>query len=264
MRKKVIVSTIILVLTISMLTSMTVGRAQYVLIAPNLEIRSPLANFNEIYTNTTIDVEVAVTRLKDGPEIKNLYYSIDGHTLNALELVKDPELVAFGPDKTGYIYFGRTILENLPEGNYTLIAHANDENGRTFSDSVVFRVDLDYEAPRVIFLSPLNQTYDSSQIPLIFAANGQDINNAYYMLDWNGGDQVQITGNTTLRGLSDGSHVIYLSVDTEKGHDVRVTSFNVSSTQTDNPLQAVVIITIVLAVVVVAGLLVYTKNTNAT
>jgi hypothetical protein len=262
MRKKVIVSTIILVLTISMLSSIAVDRAQYALIAPTLEIWSPHAYFTEIYTNTTIDVEIAVTRLKDGPEIKNLYYSVDGYTLNTLELVKDPKLFAFGPDKTGYIYYGRTILENLPEGNYTLIAHAMDENGRTFSDSIDFRIDLDYEPPRVVLLSPLNQTYADSQIPLIFAANGQIIKNAYYLLEWNGRERIQITGNTTLRGLSDGSHVIYLSVDTEKGHSVSIMTFNVNSTQTDNPLQAVVII-IVVAVVVVAGLLVYHKKHKA-
>ena len=194
MSKKAVTVTISLVLIVSMLLSMGVinlARANFALIAPSIEIRSPRDYYTKVYQNTTIDVEIAVSVLKDAPAIQKIVYSLDGDTnLKVPDITKDNQLVSFGPDRTGYIYYGRAVLENLPEGNHTLVAHYMDVTSRVMSARVDFRIDLDYEPPRVLLLSPQNQTYSSSHIPLIFTVNGKEIRNAYYILDLNGREPI--------------------------------------------------------------------------
>jgi hypothetical protein len=59
--------------------------------------------------------------------------------------------------------------------------------------------------PEMSFLSPLNQTYYNSSVSLIFTVD-KPVNWMGYSLD--GKDNVTITGNTTIMGLSAGLHNI--------------------------------------------------------
>ncbi len=194
--KSIILAVTALAMAISSISS---ASAQSAMIAPSVEIRSPISSYTKIYSNTTIEIEIVVTNYKDAPEIQKIYYSLDGRTLTIANMTKGDELDTFADNKTGYVCYGRGVLENLPEGNYTLLVHVMDANGKTIGNRVNFTIDLDYKPPTL--LSPQNQTDYSSQVPLTFCVY-EGIVYAYYSL--NGGAPVYVTGNTTLTGLSDG------------------------------------------------------------
>jgi hypothetical protein len=60
-------------------------------------------------------------------------------------------------------------------------------------------------SPEVKVLSPLNQLYNDSSVPLVFTVD-KPVNWLGYSLD--GKENITISGNTTLTGLSNGSHNI--------------------------------------------------------
>jgi hypothetical protein len=69
-------------------------------------------------------------------------------------------------------------------------------------------IPLDYGVPPEIkVLSPLNQLYNDSIVPLVFTVD-KPVNWLGYSLD--GKENITISGNTTLTGLSNGSHNITL------------------------------------------------------
>jgi hypothetical protein len=136
------------------------------------------------------------------------------------------------------------------------------------STSEIFTVDTTYRYPTVTIISPLNQTYTQNEIPLIYAVD-EEIYLARYTLDGhNGIFNYSFHENTTLTGLSEGSHKIIVSVFTVKtnANPSQITYFNVNTTKTDNPLtmsnQAnLILIAIVVAIVAVASIsLVYFKR----
>ena len=179
-----------------------------------------------------------------------------------VEKGEDGIYVASVPD-----LYGRTILENLPEGNYTLIAHAMDFNGRTFSDQVDFRKDLDYEPTEITLLSTQNLTYFSSETPLIFTVNKNSIKNSYYILDSNLKELVYINGNTTITGLSNGTHQIAVVVQTEDGRDgTNLTYFSINSTKTGFPISfsliTFIVVTLIGISIVTALAIIFYKKRN--
>jgi N-acetylneuraminic acid mutarotase len=62
---------------------------------------------------------------------------------------------------------------------------------------------LETTAPKISLLMPLNQSYNESSVPLVFSVD-KLVNWTGYSLD--GQDNVTVTGNTTLSGLSNGLH----------------------------------------------------------
>jgi hypothetical protein len=136
------------------------------------------------------------------------------------------------------------------------------------STSEIFTVDTTYRYPTVTIISPLNQTYTKNEIPLTYAVD-EEIQWAYYKLDGHWGNfNYSFYENTTLTGLSEGSHKIIVSVFTVKrnANPSQITYFNVNTTKTDNALTMsnqtnLILIVVVIAVVVVASVsLVYFKR----
>lgn len=110
--------------------------------------------------------------------------------------------------------------------------------------------------PKIYLQSPLNQSYGTGNVSLVFAAD-KTVNWTGYSLD--GRRNITITGNTTLTELSSGLHNITVySNDTfgNMGASENVT-FRISS---PFPILTVVSISGVMLVVVVAALLVYLKK----
>jgi hypothetical protein len=266
MDKKVVIA--ICIISILIVPFIPIGKGDFMLTAPAVYIRSPHHASLEVYKNTTITIDIAVTRFVDGPDIEKLVYSLDGHTLKFLDIIRDNQVVDFGPTKTGYIYYGMAVL-SLAEGDYTLVAHAVYVDGRTFSNSVDFRIDLDYVPPTVTLLSPLNQTYNRSEIPLVFTVDGLNFKKAHYVLDSKTNDSVSITGNTTLNGLSTGSHHIRLLVDAEVGHITYNTVFTINQTQPNDTfafgeeVNIIVIVVVGVAIGFVITALLYRRKKQA-
>lgn len=255
--KTAIKSIILLVTAIALaISSIPSSSAQSYMIAPSVEIRSPISSYTKVYSNTTIEIEIVVANFKDAPEIQKIYYSLDGHTLTLANMTKEDKLVTFADNKTGYIYYGRAVLENLPEGNYTLIVHVMDANSKTIGSTVNFTIDLDYKPPT--FLSPQNQTHYSSQVPLTFCVY-EEIVYAYYSL--NGGAPVYVTGNTTLTGLSDGPNQLNFLVKFQVTIYGFVSSFNFSKDQSNFLAQMLpTVLGIVFVLLIVTAIAIYKKG----
>jgi hypothetical protein len=122
------------------------------------------------------------------------------------------------------------------------------------SSSVNFTIDA--ISPTVSVLSPVNRTYDISNVPLNFAIS-EPVSQIAYSLD--GKENITISGNTTVTGLANGEHNLTIYAEDEAG--------NVGASETISftvdvpfPTLLVVAVSVAVAVVVATGLLVYFKK----
>ena len=157
---------------------------------PTISILSPE---NKTYTVNNVSLAFGVSE-----HISWASYSLDGQanvTIGNIPLVH------------GIGTFGNTTLIGLPDGTHSLIVYARDEaRNKGSSDMIYFTIDT--IAPSISILSLENKTYDTIDIPLNFTLT-EPVSWMGYSLD--GQANVTITGNTTLTGLSYGSHnlVVY-------------------------------------------------------
>lgn len=186
-------------------------------------VQSPRLSSERIYQNSTVDLEISVTIQKDSPDITGIYYSLDGSTNRTLILQQ----------KSEQVYFAVGALKNLTEGNHTLMAYSLDALGRVTSTEVPFTVNTSFTYPTISIISPVNQSYSTNEVPLTYSIDAQ-VKWAYYALD--NSDSKAFSGNMTLTGLSAGPHQINVSALTAWGYAEQVAYFNVSATQTSNPL----------------------------
>jgi hypothetical protein len=103
---------------------------------------------------------------------------------------------------------GETELFNLAQGEHNIILYANDSAGNMGSSNRVF-FSVNSLPPTIIMLSPLNQSYGSTDIQLAFTLN-QNATSMAYSLD--GQRNVTIVGNVTIAALNNGSHHITVFV----------------------------------------------------
>jgi len=111
--------------------------------------------------------------------------------------------------------------------------------------------------PKISILSPLNQTYNETDIPLVFVVN-KPVNWTGYSLDGKG--DVTVTGNDTIANLTNGLHSITFYANDTFGNvgASETISFSVAA-PTSFPTTLVITV-VVAAAVVGAGLFVYFKK----
>jgi len=97
---------------------------------------------------------------------------------------------------------GNTTLSGLPEGSHNLVIYAEDTGGNT-GDSETFYFAVDNTPPSISLLTTENKTYSTSDIQLNFTVTEPT---AWIGYSLDGQKNVTIIENTTLSGLSDGSH----------------------------------------------------------
>ena len=112
--------------------------------------------------------------------------------------------------------------------------------------------------PKISVLSPLSQTYNESSVPLLFILD-KPANWTGYSLD--GFQNITVTGNATLTGLSDGNHsfVIYGNNSYGKIGTSETVHFVVNS---PTPWILTAATVVVVVAIVGIGLLVYFKKRN--
>ena len=114
---------------------------------------------------------------------------------------------------------GDTIISGLSDGLHHLVVYANDTVGNMgVSSTVNFVVQIpqvDTTPPTIIITSPKETTYSTSEIDLTFTIN-EPVSWRAYSLD--GEDNVTITGNTVLSGLSDEEHSIRIFARDNSGN----------------------------------------------
>jgi hypothetical protein len=115
---------------------------------------------------------------------------------------------------------------------------------------VTFSVDC------VTVLSPRSQTYDASDVSLLFEVP-TSINDFAYSLDWQ--DRIATSGNTTLSGLCSGNHNVTVYVTDEAGNTgaSETVFFDV---EVPFPILPVAAVSVAVAAVVAVAVLVYQKK----
>ena len=264
MKRTALALTLILALSVSTIAGMQtleVAKANF-LPAPAIIIYSPAPI---IYTNTSLPLHVVVNILNNSPEIVRILYCVDGNSNVTLTNLTRTDHVWFDPNKVGSEFRVTSILDNLAEGNHTLKVYSQDADGKEMSSSVKFTINTQYRYPEVLILSPQNKTYTTTEVPLTWTCDEQIVS-ADYILDPPLYGSTALSGNTTLTGLSNGTHTITVYVFTERGQaNSQTVHFTVSPEvqQQTEPFPTAVVVAVcgISAVVVtVAGLWVYFKK----
>ena len=245
---------------------------------PSIEIFSPFSLV--VYSNASVPLHVRVNILPSEPDITYILYSLDGKANVTLTNLAKEENVGYWTSTKGVIASGTAFsaqvsMDNLADGKHTLIVYAHYANGKEMSRSREFTVDTHYKpyTPELAILSPQNQTYTTTEVPLIWACNEQKIV-ADYTLDllshiplyayFTLSENASLPGNTTLADLSNGTHTLTVYVITERGTASQTVHFAVSlETQLQpEPFPTTLVVAASLATVVMVGvgLLVYFKK----
>jgi hypothetical protein len=259
---------LILTLSISIIAgsqTLEVAEANF-LPAPAIIIYSPAP---VISANTSIPLNVGVNILNNSPEIVRILYSVDGNSNVTLTNLTRTDNVWFDPNKVGSEFRATSILDNLAEGTHTLKVYSQDAAGKEMSSSVEFTIDTHYKYPEVVLLSPHNTTYASTEVPLTFTCDRQ-IWSADYVLEGDilegEGGHMSLSGNTTLTGLSNGTHTITVYVFTTEREQAnsQTVHFTVNiETQLQPepfPTALVTIVSVASLSVLGIGLLIYFKK----
>ncbi len=134
-----------------------------------------------------------------------------------------------GVEWMGYSLDGRanvtitsgTRLFGLSQGEHFVTIFANDSAGNMgVSNTVHFSVDT--RAPDIKIIVPANQSYDSTDVQLIFAIN-EEVASLAYSLD--GGATVAVIGNITLVALSNGAHHVTVYATDDIGNVAQETVY---------------------------------------
>ena len=137
-----------------------------------------------------------------------------------------------------------TKLLGLSQGGHYVTIYANDSMGNMGASATVY-FSVDMLGPRITVLSPQNQSYDSTDVQLLFTID-EAAKYLAYSLDSQ--DTVTILGNVTLPALSDGSHriTVYATDDLGNTSDQKM-YFTIATFPTVLVVAALVIIIIALA-----------------
>jgi hypothetical protein len=238
---------------------------------PSLEIFSPISP--KVYPNASVLLNVRVNVLPSEPDITCIRYSLDGKAnVTIINLAKE-ENVGYWTSTKGVIASGtaftaKVYMDNLADGAHSLIVYAHYANGKEMSRSTEFTVDTNYKhhPPELVILSPQNQTYTTAEVPLTFTID-EPFSFAHCVIDrkFALNESMFLSGNTTLTGLSNGSHTVRLVVGTEKEIVTQTTYFsiNIDDPSTNNPdptIPAVVAGSIGATAAVGFGLMAYFKK----
>jgi len=211
-----------------------------------------------------------------------LNYSIDGKYNGPIPLVINYEGLHVITQGTGLVN-----LPELSEGKHRLTIYTEADiynNGlfnfpgsvfkpkinsdgtvyysASYDDTVYFYIDS--TPPNMSILSPENKTYTAADIPLNFTVD-ENVSQVTYSLD--GNDNTTIAGNTTLTGLSTGSHNVTMYARDVAGNTgaSETIYFAIAEEQRQEPepepFPTILVVASVASVAVVsAGLLSYFKK----
>ena len=149
---------------------------------------------------------------------------------------------------------GNSTIIELTNGLHNVLVYANDSLGNIgASQTINFTIAV---PPKISILSPLNQTYTNSDVPLTFNVD-KPANWLGYSID----EQLNttITGNTTISGLSPGEYNLTVYANDTYGNRVASKTISFSITK-PFPTVSAAIISVIAIIVVVAALLVYFKK----
>lgn len=193
---------------------------------PTISILSPE---NKMYTVNDVSLTFSVSESTSW-----IGYSLDGQTNATIT--------------------GNITLSDLSDGLHTLTVFANDSAGNMGPSEMVYFI-IDTEAPDIQILSPENKTYATSSVSLNCSVN-ESTSWIAYSIDNQA--NVTITGNTTITGLSDGSHSLKAYAEDMAGNTgASETVYFRIETKEAEPFPTMIVAAIVIIVVVGAVVFVY-------
>jgi hypothetical protein len=243
MKRTAVALTLILALlssTIAGTLLVNLANANY-LPPPSLEIFSPISP--KVYPNASVQLNVRANVLPSEPDITYIRYSLDGKANITLSSLAEEENTWYWTTTKGVIapgtaFTAKVYMDNLADGKHTLNVYAHYADGKEMSKSREFTVDTNYKPykPDLVILSPQNQTFTTAEVPLTFVVN-EPILHAHYMLDREDpflflSGETELTGNSTLTGLSNGIHNITVTLVTAKGSTSQTTHFTINTDET--------------------------------
>lgn len=118
------------------------------LIAPAMTLITPMP---VTYQNSSVPLFFGAKVLTDSPEIISLSYSLDGNDNTTITEIGKTGMQHFETQtgfQTGYTYHinDTLTLDNLTDGNHTLLVYSQDAIGTEMSGSVQFTVDTANES----------------------------------------------------------------------------------------------------------------------
>jgi len=231
--------------------------ADFISFSSGVTIFSPL---NRTYTSKFLTLNFSIAC---GWGIRySLNYSIDGKYGGPMPyVIKNPE-------ELHIVYYGTGLvkLPELSEGAHSLTVYlkTNQNNNHIrplYVDTINFAIDL---PPNISILSPVNKTYTvanitEAKIPLDFTVS-ENASQVAFSLD--GQDYILTAGNTTLTGLSVGSHNVTMYARDLAGNAgaSETVTFAMVAKPESFPTLLVIIASGASVAVVGVGLLVYFKK----
>jgi|GEM_PF-3174827 hypothetical protein len=185
--------------------------------APNLSYCYPLSP-PFIYQNSTFGVSLVYGQPVNWTQFESFSYTLDGDSNCMLNYSKNEVSPYWNYSVSG-------TLENVANGNHTIVVHGNYVNGSTRQIwDTTFTVDTTFSTPVVTVISPLNQTYHTGKIDVAYAVDSPTIM-AYYSIDAPGSRPSNYTTfngsrRLTLTDLPDGNYKISFWVRTEAGEHI--------------------------------------------
>lgn len=250
---------------------------------PKISILSPEHNSTVNTDNISVSfkVEVGESKSAESTMVWNVYYKADWLENNTYVYEYVPATSNYPETKTD---FSATMnLTEIPEGRHTIIVYATEKgtyyeppfsewpmwslrfNVKSYSFQIIgasivsFTVDV---TPLTVTVSPIaNQILSksgTSDVPLNFTVNGSAPKISYAL---DGQDNVTITGNMTLAGMSVGLHnvIVYVWDATGNIGASENLSFTVAEPEFFSVVPVAAVFTAVVAVVT-AVFLVYHKK----
>jgi len=171
MKRKNLVLIAILTLTLSMVTSLLVvdlASANY-LPPPSIEIFSPISA-PKVYNVSSVLLHVRVNALpSESSRIISISYCLDGKANVTLTDLTRTDEGYWGSTRgdivAGHGFSVKTTMDNLSEGQHTLIVYSHAADGKEMSRSVEFTVDYDYVPPENPFGLPNNFFNGTATLP---------------------------------------------------------------------------------------------------
>jgi hypothetical protein len=214
MKRKALAFALIFALLFSALAGLTPFglKANFIFPMAEIEILSPLNNETYLTNRVFLKFTVATTIGNVSPSYNgtpSIQCYVDGKLYQQINLTD----LTDGRVKDLSLNFS-IILSGLNPGQHnvfvTMTHRINTFLGVNYDENVSSRVVYFSvpSPPRISLMSPQNQSYRTANIPVNFAACAD-----YGAVSWmgyslDGQDNVTITGNTTLTGLSEGAHNI--------------------------------------------------------
>jgi hypothetical protein len=175
MKRTKLAVTVILAIVISVpaLSQVNLVRANYYP-PPSIEIFSPIPA-PDVHATASVPLQVRVNVLTDDAAITFIRYRLDGKAnVTLTDLTREDGLYYWtntqGVFAHGNAFSTQASLDNVEEGNHTLIVYSHAADGKEMSRIREFTVDYDYVTPQ---LPPLTLPNGTSLQPATSSAQNE-------------------------------------------------------------------------------------------